>query len=219
MNMYRSVIGGAAAVLVTAAVAASAIAQPAPSSARSGPKVRLAAAAQNNGCDAGAYSVTISPDGAALSILFDDFVVHGGQEIAKRCTLSIPLNLPEGYSLGVYQVDYRGYAKLGEREAGLFTVDYVVGPRGNGRGTRHRLRGPSDEDFAFSDDLRRGILRRIGCGEAAKIDFNAVLGFRRSESSPESILSLDSADGTRTPAAVTFRFDLKPCGPPTRARG
>ncbi|MBX7247414.1 MAG: DUF4360 domain-containing protein [Caulobacteraceae bacterium] len=207
--MLRSVIGGAAAVLATAAVGASAIAQPA--TARGGPKVRLAAAATNNGCDAGAYNVTVSPDGTALSILFDDFVVHGGQEIAKRCTLSIPLNLPEGYSLGVYQVDYRGYAHLAEREAALFTVDYVVGPRGNGRGTRHRLRGPTDDSFTLTDTLRPGILRRIGCGEAAKIDFNAVLGFRRGEGSSEALLSLDSADGTRAPGGVTFKFDLKPC--------
>lgn len=203
--MLRTAVLGALAVL---SAATAVVAQPAGALA---PRQRLTASITSNGCDADSYSLTVSPDGTSLSILFDDFVVTGGQDIGKRCALTIPLNLPEGYSLGVYQVDYRGYAKLGRREAALFSVDYVVGPRGNGRGMKHRMRGPQDGDFSFTDQLRPGMLRRIGCGEAAKIDFNAVLGFRRGEASGDAMLALDSADGTRAPANVTFKFDLQPC--------
>lgn len=205
--MLRSVIIGAlAATLATSAVTA----QPANERART-PRVRIDGAAINNGCDAESYSLVVSPDGTSLSVLFDSFVVNGGQDIGRRCALTIPLNLPEGYSLGIYQVDYRGYAHLGQREAGLFTVSYTTGRNGNPRGFRHPMRGPQDGEFTFSDQLRPGMLRRIGCGEAAKIDFNALLAFRRAETSSEAMMALDSADGTRTPSGITFRFDLQPC--------
>jgi len=207
--MLRSVIIGALA----AAIASSAIvAQPA--TERSRPqRVRVEGPAIDNGCDAGAYSLVVSPDGTSLSVLFDDFVVNGGQDIGKRCALTIPLNLPEGQSLGVYAVDYRGYAHLGQREAGLFTVSYTTGRGGNPRGFRHPIRGAQDGEFNFTDQLRPGMLRRIGCGEAAKIDFNAVLAFRRAEASSEAMMALDSADGTRAPSGITFKFDLQPCRP------
>lgn len=206
--MLRSVIVGALAAITAASVVE---AQPTPGASPQGQRQRLTASITSNGCDAESYSLTVSPEGNSLSILFDNFVVTGGQEVGKRCALTIPLNLPEGYSLGVYQVDYRGYAKLPQGQAALFNVDYVVGRAGNGRGMRHRLRGPQDGDFSFTDQLRPGMLRRIGCGEAAKLDFNAVLAFRRDESTEEAMLSLDSADGTRSPANVTFKFDLQPC--------
>lgn len=205
--MLRSVIIGA----LTAALAASAVvAQPAQERTRS-QRVRIDGAAINNGCDADSYQLVVSPDGTSLSVLFDSFVVNGGQDIGRRCALTIPLNLPEGYSLGVYQVDYRGYAHLSQREAGLFTVSYTTGRNGQPRGFRHPMRGPQDGEFTFSDQLRPGMLRRIGCGEAARIDFNAMLAFRRAEASSEAVLALDSADGTRTPSGITFKFDLQPC--------
>src|SRR5215213_6173817 len=65
------------------------------------------------GCSEGSYSVVRAPDGTALSILFDDFVVTNSEnEHNKSCKISIPLNLPEGFSLGIYKIDYRGFARL-----------------------------------------------------------------------------------------------------------
>src|SRR5262245_58447951 len=72
------------------------------------------AAASQNGCPPGTYSIVNAPDGSALSILFDDFSIaaSGARAARKSCNLQIPLNLPEGYTLGVYRVDYRGFSRL-----------------------------------------------------------------------------------------------------------
>ena len=176
------------------------------------PRVRLGRVVPTSDCRGSSYDVVVSPDGTSVSVLFDNFVVNGGEgERAESCSLSIPLNLPEGYSLGVYQVDYRGYANLGPRQAGLLAVDYAVGDRGNSRRFRHRLTGPQDGDFTFTERMRPGMLRRIGCGPQAKLDLTATLMFRRGEANSESVLALDSMDGTRSPAGVTFAIDLQPC--------
>ena len=60
-----------------------------------------------NACPVGSYSVVNAPDGSAVSVLFDGFSVRKAAmqtgAAAATCALEIPLNLPDGYSLGVYR--------------------------------------------------------------------------------------------------------------------
>jgi hypothetical protein len=174
----------------------------------------LAAEVSNATCGGGAYSVVNSPDGTAITVLFDNFIVTGaeaGSGIARTsCAVEIPLNLPEGYSLGVFRMDYRGFAHLDEGQIGALSVDYGVGRRGPGLGRNffRPIRGPKEGDFTFTERLRPGVLRRAGCGEDARLNLTAALDLRAAGGSPEANLTLDSVDGTR---GVTFFVDLQPC--------
>jgi Domain of unknown function (DUF4360) len=64
-----------------------------------------------NGCPANSASVTVSPNGQELSILFDKFIADGNnpRESRKSCNLSIPIKVPQGYQISFYDADYRGY--------------------------------------------------------------------------------------------------------------
>src|ERR1700730_13440427 len=67
-----------------------------------------------NGCPPGTFSITHSPDGRAASVLFDHFSVAGGNGIPGEtgiCSLQVSMTVPAG-SVGVYKVDYRGFAHL-----------------------------------------------------------------------------------------------------------
>ena len=66
-----------------------------------------------NGCPQGSASVSLSPDSQQLSVLFDSYTVATGginpRVDRKSCNLSIPVTVPNGYSVSVIQVDYRGF--------------------------------------------------------------------------------------------------------------
>lgn len=169
----------------------------------------------NSGCPQGSYAVINSPDGGSLSVLFDDFVVEAGgstgvQSAAKTCMLEIPLGLPAGYSLGIYKVDYRGFAALGRGELAELRVDYNLGPRANGRRFRRKVKGLYEGDFVFTETLGAGQMKRVGCCETAKLNVSIILGLQSNDRIDESMVGLDSADGAAK-GGVIYHFDYKKC--------
>lgn len=212
--MRRSTVPGAApliALTLFGAVPASAEPQDRPARPEGGRRA-LAAVVTRADCGGGNYSVVNSPDGASITVLFDNFTASGAEAAAgisrTTCVVQIPLNLPEGYSLGVFKMDYRGFAHLDRGQVGSLSVDYGVGRQGRARNFRRAVRGPQDGDFTFSERLGPGIVRRAGCGETATLNLGATLDLRTEGNAPEATVTLDSVDGTR---GVTFFVDLKPC--------
>ena len=173
-----------------------------------------ARAIETQGCPEGSYSIVTSPDGGALSVLFDNFAVTGTQAnggfARMTCAIEIPLHLPEGYSLGVYNVDYRGFASLEQKQRGELQVDYGVG-RGNRERRFHRhVKGVYQGDFTFSENLRGAVLRRAGCGDAAVLNFAATLTIESKRGARQGTMALDSVDGAHA-AGLVFGLDLKKC--------
>jgi len=172
-------------------------------------------AQSNSGCPQGSYAVINSPDGGSLSVLFDEFVVEAGgntglETAVKTCTLEIPLGLPTGYSIGVYKVDYRGFAALGRGQSSELIVDYNLGPRQNGRRFRRKVKGVYDGDFVFTETLGAGQMKRVGCGEKAKLNVSIILGLQSRDRLQESMVGLDSADGAAK-GGLIYHFDYKKC--------
>jgi Domain of unknown function (DUF4360) len=175
---------------------------------------------ESQGCPAGTFSIVTSPDGNSVSVLFDNFVVSTTTSnfVRKTCAMEIPLHLPAGYSLGIYQLDYRGFAHLGDRQRGELQVNYGTGEgeRNRGRRMHNDLKGAYDGDFIFNDRLRGGILRRMGCGASAVLNFAATLTVNSKESKgppAEGRMTLDTVDGTPEHGLV-FGLNLKKCGEP-----
>jgi hypothetical protein len=168
----------------------------------------------DQGCPAGSYSISTSPDGSAISVLFDRFAVEGNEAnggfARVSCAMDIPLQLPEGFSLGVYQVDYRGYARLERRQRAELRVDYGVGERNRGRRFRKEVKGVHDGDYVFSERLGKGFLKRVGCGEAAVLNFTASLTLVSKRGSTTGQMVLDSVDGAPG-GGLVFGLDLRKC--------
>ncbi|HZY67241.1 MAG TPA: DUF4360 domain-containing protein, partial [Devosia sp.] len=69
------------------------------------------------GCPDGSASVTLSPDAKSLSILFDEYYVEAGGSTnksldRKSCNIAIPVHVPQGLSVSILNIDYRGYNSL-----------------------------------------------------------------------------------------------------------
>lgn len=176
-----------------------------------------ASAQQANGCPAGSYSIVMSPDGTALSIMFDQFTVaSSGAAVSgmqrKVCRISAPLNLPADYSIGVYKVDYRGFAKLAAKQESELDVQYFLGPRDNqhGRVFKRKIKGPHQDDYMFTETIGAGQMKRVGCGTAAVLDVSITLGVDGNLSAGEAIASLDTTDAVPG-GALVYHFNLKKC--------
>jgi hypothetical protein len=174
-------------------------------------------AQEANGCPEGSYSIVVSPDGTTLSILFDQFTVDSGDHSVsgahrKVCRISSPLDLPANKSIGVYKVDYRGFAKLGARQETGLDVQYFLGPHDNqhGRVFKRKVKGPREGDYLFTETIGAGQMKRVGCGAAAVLNVSITLSLDGELRTGEAMTSLDTADAAPG-GALVYHLNLKNC--------
>lgn len=176
-----------------------------------------ALAQEANGCPDGSYAIVMSPDGTSLSILFDQFTVESSGTSAsarprKVCRISAPLNLPANYSIGVYKVDYRGFAKLVAKQEAALDVQYFLGPHDNQRGRvfKRKIKGPHEDDFLFTETIGAGQMKRVGCGTAAILNVGITLSLDGDLLAGEAVSSLDTTDAAPG-GALVYHLDLRKC--------
>ncbi len=179
--------------------------------------VGLPALAQEaNGCPEGSYSIVMSPDGKTLSVLFDQFTVESnnsaGASQRKVCRISSPLDLPADQSIGVYKVDYRGFAKLGAQQETELDVQYFLGPHNNqhGRVFKRKVKGPRESDYTFTENIGAGQMKRVGCGTEAVLNVGITLSLTGDLKAGEAMASLDTTDAAPG-GALVYHLDLKKC--------
>src|SRR4051812_29902908 len=91
-----------------------------------------------SGCPAGSAAAVLSPDGKNLSILFDQYQALAGgtsglQFDRKACSVAIPVHVPQGYSVSILKIDYRGFNAIPSGGSSTFGVEYFfAGTHGPG---------------------------------------------------------------------------------------
>ena len=159
----------------------------------------------------------MSPDGTTLSILFDQFTIDSSDHSisgkpSKKCRISAPLNLPANQSIGVYKVDYRGFAKLAPRQESHLDVQYFLGPHDSehGRVFKRKVKGPQESDYSFTETIGAGQMKRVGCGTEAVLNVAITLGLAGNLGAGEAMTSLDTSDAAPG-GALVYHLDLKKC--------
>jgi hypothetical protein len=125
--------------------------------------------------------------------------------------MQVPLNLPNGYTLGLYKVDYRGFSHLSDKQYSELFVDYALGTHNKTRNFQRKVKGAYDGDFLFSETIGVGLMKRVGCGETAVLNVAAALELNTSAQPGEAMVALDSVDGAPK-GGLIYHFDLKKCG-------
>ena len=151
-----------------------------------------------NGCPMGTASATLSPDNKALSIIFDEFIVEvggrNGKRIARKsCNIAIPVHVPNGFSVSIIDVDYRGYNSLPRGARSRFKAEYFFAGR-RGPSYLKRFRGSLDDDFILSNKL--GVMANIWsrCGADVNLRVNTSMVVRTNSRRAEAFSTVDSAD-------------------------
>jgi hypothetical protein len=128
-----------------------------------------------SGCPAGSASVSVSPDGQELSILFDQFSALGNNpaQSRKSCNLSIPIRVPQGYQISFYDADYRGY--VAPRTTGNLRAEYFFA---GGRGPVFSRTFTGETNYDVRDSLATVANVWSACGDSLNMRVNAAMTAR-----------------------------------------
>jgi Domain of unknown function (DUF4360) len=135
----------------------------------------LGASYGGSGCPANTASVSVSPDGQELTILFDKFTALGNDatQSRKSCNMSIPIKVPQGFQISLYDADYRGYVAP-NTSAALRSEYFFAGSRGPAF-----IRNISGEtNYNVRDSLATVADVWSACGDSVNMRVNASITAR-----------------------------------------
>jgi len=164
------------------------------------------------GCPAGTASVNVAPGDEAISILFDQFVAEAGNTTARRidrkaCNVSIPVAVPQGYSVAIFSVDYRGFVAV--PRGGNIRLDSEYFWAGS-RGPRisRAWNGPANDNYTVTDNLMATSLVWAPCGASVNLRINASMMAQANQAMEQTIGSVDSADVS---SALIYHLQWRKC--------
>lgn len=164
-----------------------------------------------NGCPSGTASASVSPDGKSLSVIFDQFVTEAGPASGKTldrksCNIAVPVHIPNGYSISILAVDYRGFVGLPSGATARLQAEYffagMQGPR-----FAQDFRGRTDQDYLFSNTLVAQAVVWSPCGADVNLRVNASMMVRNT-TRQDAIATVDSADVS---AGIIYRIQMRRC--------
>lgn len=181
-NIRRTTVNLLKSLLATAAFVATSAAP-----AFATPKVEILGAGYGgNGCPDGSANVTVSPDGQELTLLFDKFIAEGNnvKESRKSCNLSIPIKVPQGFQISLYDADYRGY--VSEHTKGKLRAEYFFAGQ---RGPVFERTFNGETEYNVRDGLATVANIWSACGKSENMRVNAAMSAKG-----RGIATVDSFD-------------------------
>jgi hypothetical protein len=163
------------------------------------------------GCPIGSVAAVLSPDSKQLSLLFDQYVAEAGNSVGKTldrkgCTVAVPVTIPQGWSVSVVKVDYRGYTNIPSGGRGSFTTEYFFA---GGRSPRLIQNFRTGEDnYTLTDNvlLRGEVYSR--CGAQENLRLSTSLSVNSNRRGDDAIATLDSID---VGSEIIFQLQWKRC--------
>jgi hypothetical protein len=168
------------------------------------------------GCPAGTAAVAVSPDRKAFTVTYSQFMAQVGvgalpTDLRKNCQLNLRINIPQGFTYGIAQADYRGFAHLERGATGLERANYYFQGMSPTAYRNHNYAGPLSDDWQATDTTELAAIIYHPCGEQRLLNINTELRVNAGTSDPTkttSFMSMDSTDGS---VNTTYRFSWKTC--------
>jgi hypothetical protein len=164
------------------------------------------------GCPAGTASATLSPDSSALSILFDQYVVEAGRSAGRRiarkgCNVAIPVIVPQGFSVSIFSVDYRGFNSIPYGAQSRFNVEYFFAGSQGPRYTKTFM-GPVNDNYLLNNTLMASALIWSRCGEQVTLRSNSDMMVMSNSRMEDAMSTVDSID---IEAGLVYHLQWKRC--------
>lgn len=150
------------------------------------------------GCPQGTASVNLSPDQSQISILFDQYTLAAGGFTGKTmdrksCNVAIPVHIPQGYSISIFQVDYRGFNALPAGGSSQFRVEYFLAGMKGPTYTRN-FSSMNNGDFTISNTIAAEALIWSACGKDVILRTNSAMAVRTNSMNQDAQAGVDSID-------------------------
>lgn len=165
-----------------------------------------------NACSNGSARATLSPDGQQVSILFDQFIATSGGNSGlradrKNCDIAIPVQVPQGYSVAVLAIDYRGFASLPQGAALRFSANYFfAGQRSSNYGKE--FLGPMTDNYVFRNEMQISANIWSACGASVLLRTQASMVVMTNPQGEETTSTVDSMDVN---SGITYNLQYKQC--------
>ncbi|MGV8838914.1 MAG: DUF4360 domain-containing protein [Bauldia sp.] len=159
------------------------------------------------GCPAGSADAVVS--GQTLSILYSQFQAEAGGARTfdrKSCNLAIPVNVPNGLSVSIVSVDYRGYNGLPAGASSVFRVEYFFAG-GTGPVFNQTFTGPRQQDFTLRNQIVAAANVWSACGQDVILRTNASIRVTTS-GGQQAMATVDTTD---VDAAIVFHLQYRAC--------
>jgi len=159
-----------------------------------------------SGCPAGTASALLGPNATAVAMVFSDYAAAaggpGGPSFDRvSCNISIPVAVPDGYSLAVLPMDFLGRHDLPEGAASTLSVEYFMAG-GRGPAFETEAEGPLSADFLDHHDLAEDDLAWSACGADVLLRINSAL---------RTSAAGDAAATSRILAGLGYRLNWRTC--------
>lgn len=153
------------------------------------------------GCPQGTVGITLSPDSKVLSMIFDAYVAEAGKSIGKTlqrqtCNLSVPIHVPQGMSVSILKVDYRGYVYAPKGTSAQFSVEYFL-KSFNGQTTgpkSEKTFSNYDNEYMISNQLGLQAVVWSACGEDVNLRVNSSMTAKTNAKKDDVLATVDSVD-------------------------
>lgn len=148
------------------------------------------------GCPAGSASATLSPDFSALTILFDNYVAEAGNGRTldrKTCNIAIPVNIPNGKSVSLFTIDYRGFNSIPLGAYATFSAEYFFagyqGPK-----FERRFDGIYEDQYIIENVLPATAVVWSACGEDVNLRINTSITAKTNSRGQPVYSAVDTTD-------------------------
>lgn len=165
-----------------------------------------------NGCPAGTASATVTDDGKAVSILFDQYIVEAGRPTNRRidrksCNVAVPVRVPQGYSVSVFKVDYRGFNSIPRGAQSQFNAEYFFAGAQGPRYTK-TFSGPIEDEYLITNNLVAQALVWSPCGQDVILRANSSMRVTANTRMDQTLATVDSAD---VQAGLIYHLQWRRC--------
>jgi hypothetical protein len=153
--------------------------------------------ANGSGCPLGSAAVS-QASSSEFTLTYSQYIATAGggappTDFRKNCQLNVSVGVPSGWTYGILEVDYRGYAYLGHNARGTLSADYYFAGHSQTARQQHSIYGPRDGDYEFTD--RATAVVYAPCHFSATLNMDtAVRLFAGSDKSLLNELTMDSTD-------------------------
>ncbi|GLY51014.1 DUF4360 domain-containing protein [Lentzea sp. NBRC 102530] len=169
-----------------------------------------------SGCPAGTAAVAVSEDNKAFTVTYSDYLAQVGvgarpTDFRKNCQLNLRVNVPQGFTYGIAQADYRGFAHLERGAYAIQKANYYFQGMSQNDTAQHRYNGPHSDDWQATDETEVAAIVYSPCGEKRNFNINTELRVYPGTSNTATTTSFVSMDSTDGAIDTTYQFSWKTC--------
>ena len=125
----------------------------------------------------------------------------------KSCNMAIPVHVPQGLSVSLFKLDYRGFVSTPSGGNARLSVNYFFAGSRGPRVVRN-FPGSFDDEYLFTDNLQAAAVVWSKCGQDVNLRINSSM-MARSNSSMES--ALGTVDSVDVESGLKYHLKWKRC--------